>query len=75
MNGFRSIAVGRKNCLHIGSDSGGRTAAVLMSVVQSCRALQVEPFAYLRDVPHRVGTHKASRIAELLLDSWTPSRS
>jgi transposase len=27
VNGFRPIAVGRKNCLHIGSDSGGRTAA------------------------------------------------
>ena len=72
---IRPIAVGRKNWLHIGSDRGGRTAAVLMSLVQSCRALQVEPFAYLRDVLNRVSTHPASRIAELLPDAWTPPSS
>jgi len=40
-----------------------------MSLVQSCRELQVEPFAYLRDVLDRVRTHSASRIAELLPDA------
>jgi len=37
--------------------------------------LKVEPFAYLRDVLDRVSTHPASRIAQLLLDAWKPSRS
>jgi transposase len=72
---MRPIALGRKNWLHIGSDRGGRTAAVLMSLVQTCLALGVEPFAYLRDVLDRVSTHPASRIAELLPDAWTASRS
>ena len=35
---FRPVAVGRKNWLFCGSDTGGRTAAVLMSICASCRA-------------------------------------
>jgi transposase len=72
---MRPIALGRKNWLQIGSDRGGRTAAVLLSVVQSCAELRVEPFAYLRDVLDRVSTHPASRIAELLPDAWTATQS
>jgi len=67
---MRPIAVGRENWLHLGSDKGGRTAAVLTSLVHSCRSLGIEPFAYLRDVLDRVSTHPASRIAELLPDVW-----
>jgi transposase len=69
---MRPIALGRKNWLHVGSDRGGRTAAVLMSLIQSCQSYGVEPFAYLRDVLDRVSTHPASRIAELLPDVWKP---
>jgi transposase len=72
---LRPIALGRKNWLHLGSDRGGRTAAILMSLVQSCRALGVEPLAYLRDVLDRVSKHPASRIAELLPDAWKPPPS
>jgi hypothetical protein len=71
---LRPIAVGRKNWLHLGSDKGGRTAAVLMSLVQSCQALKIEPFAYLRDVLDRVSTHPASQIADLLPDVWKPAQ-
>jgi hypothetical protein len=70
---LRPIAVGRKNWLHLGSDRGGRTGAVLMNLVQRCRPFGVEPFAYLRDVLERISTHPASRIAELLPDAWQPS--
>jgi transposase len=72
---MRPIALGRKNWLQIGSDRGGRTAAVLLTLVQSCTALDGEPFVYLRDVLARVSTHPASRIAELLPDAWKASVS
>jgi transposase len=65
---LRPVALGRKNRLHPGSDRGGRTAAVLMSLVPSCKRLGNEPFAYLRDVLDRVGTHPASRVDDLLPD-------
>jgi transposase len=67
-NAIRPIALGRKNWLHLGSDRGGKTAATLMSLVQSCKLLSNEPFAYLRDVLDRVSTHPASRIEDLLPD-------
>jgi transposase len=69
-NALRPIAVGRKNWLFCGSDRGGRTAATLMSLTSSCKALNVEPFAYVRDLLDRVSTHPNSRIAELLPDRW-----
>lgn len=71
----RPIAVGRNNWLHLGSDAGGRTAAVLLSVVQTCHAPGVESWAYLRDVLERVSTHPASRLAELLPDAWKPAQT
>jgi transposase len=67
-NAIRPIALGRKNWLHLGSDRGGKTAATLLSLVQSCKLLGNEPFAYLRDVLDRVSTHPASRVEDLLPD-------
>src|SRR5262245_39102047 len=58
----------RRRGLSLGSDEGGRTAAVLMSLVPSCRRLGNEPFAYLRDVLDRVSTHPASRVVDVLAD-------
>ena len=72
---MRPIAVGRKNWLHLGSDAGGRTAAILLSVTQSAQGSGLESWAYLRDVLDRVSTHPNSRIDELLPDRWKPSES
>jgi len=72
---MKPVALGRKNWLFVGSDEGGRTAAVLMSLCTTCKDLGVEPFAYLRDVLDRVSTHPQSRIEELLPDRWKPAES
>ncbi len=67
---MRPIAVGRKNWLHLGSNAGGRTAAILLSVTESAKAQGLEPWSYIRDVLSRVSTHPASRLEELLPDRW-----
>jgi transposase len=67
---LRRVAVGRKNWLFAGSDAGGRTAAVLYSLVATCREHGIDPFVYLRDVLLRIVTHPASRLDELLPDRW-----
>jgi hypothetical protein len=72
---MKPVALGRKNWLFAGSDEGGETAAVLMSLCASCKELGVEPFAYLRDVLERVSTHPQSRIEDLLPDRWKPAES
>ena len=45
---LRSVAVGRNNWGVVGSEVGGRTAAVLYSVVGTCKHLSIDPWAYLR---------------------------
>ena len=67
---LRGVAVGRKNWMFYGSDYGGRTAAVLISLIATCKRLSVDPFAYLRDIFARLGDHPQSRLAELLPDQW-----
>src|SRR5262249_45931812 len=47
---LRAIAVGRNNWGVLGSESGGATAAVLYSMVGTCKHLGIDPFVYLRAV-------------------------
>jgi transposase len=67
---LRAVAIGRKNYLFFGSDLGGDTAAVLYTFTQTCQALGVEPWRYLRDVLERLPSHPPERLAELLPDEW-----
>jgi transposase len=71
---FKPVALGRKNWLFAGSDQGGQTAAVLMSLCTTCKELGIDPQAYLRDVLTRISTHPARRIDELLPDRWQELR-
>ena len=71
---FKPVALGRKNWLFAGSDRGGETAAVLMSLCTTCKDLRIDPQAYLRDVLGRISTHPARRIEELLPDRWQALR-
>ena len=66
----RAVAVGRGNWTFFGSDQGGRTAAVLLSFVATCKRCGVEPFAWFRDVLSRIAMHPVYRIAELLPHNW-----
>jgi len=65
---IRPVAVCRKNWLFCGSDNGGRTAAVPISICASCKQHGVNTFAYIGDMLVRVSTEPASRIRELLPD-------
>ena len=67
---LRAVAIGRKNYLFFGSDVGGDTAAVLYTFTQTCQALGIEPWRYLRDVLERLPSHPPERLAELLPDEW-----
>ena len=46
-NAIRAIALGRKNWLFVGSEKGGHTAAVLMTIVATCRKNNINTWAYL----------------------------
>src|SRR5215210_2020599 len=68
------FAVGRANWTFFGSDEGGKTAAVLRTVVASCQRAGVDPFLWLKDVLSRVATHPITRITELLPHNWAPAQ-
>lgn len=67
---IRPIAIGRNNWLFAGSMRGGRAAAVIYTLIESCKRANVDVLAYLADVLVRVATHPASRIDELLPANW-----
>jgi transposase len=72
---LRGVAVGRRNWTFFGSDNGGHTAAVLTSLIATCKRHHIDPFGYLRDVFQRIPSHPITRLAELLPDIWLANRT
>ena len=63
---LRSVAIGRKNYLHVGSDAGGNTAAVMYTLLGTAKLNGINPQRYLRYVLDRLPEHPSNRIDELL---------
>jgi transposase len=72
---IRPLALGRKNYLFVGSEEGGEVAAILYSLVQSCKAAGVNPQEYLVDVMKRLMSHNSQKLYELLPDQWANTRT
>ena len=70
---IRPLALGRKNYLFAGSDSGGRRAAILYTLIQTATLNGLDPEAYLRDVLARIAEHPINRIDDLLPWIWLAS--
>lgn len=67
---LRPIALGRKNYLFVGDVDAGTSIAGLYTLIATCEARGVNPFAYLADVIARVQDHPADRLDELLPGAW-----
>ena len=67
---LRHVVTGRKNWMFAGSDDGGRRAAILFSLVATCKRHDIDPYAYFRDVIGRMPTCPKDRIGELLPQRW-----
>jgi len=67
---IRPLAIGRKNWMFVGSERGGEAAAIAISLIQSCRSLNINPREYLEDVMRRLMGHPANSLRELLPDQW-----
>ena len=70
---LRMVVLGRKNWLFAGHDNGAQRAAIIYSLIASCKLCHIDPFAYLQDVLERVSIHPASRIEELTPPHWRSS--
>jgi hypothetical protein len=67
---LRGFAIGPNNWTFFGSDSGGRTAAVLRSFVTCCELAKLDPFAWFSNVLSRIADHPVKRLEELLPHQW-----
>jgi hypothetical protein len=65
-NALRGVALGRKNWLFAGSDAGGERAALLYSLIGTCKLNGVEPEAWLRNVIGHIQDWPANRVRDLL---------
>lgn len=70
----RPLAIGRKNWLFVGSEDGGEAAAIMYSLVQTCRALKINPREYLEDIMRRIMSHNSTTLSELLPEQWASAK-
>ncbi len=69
-NSFRPVALGRKNYLFAGSHAGAERAAMIYSLLGSCKLQNINPYDYLLDVLQRLPEHPMNRLTELLPPLW-----
>jgi hypothetical protein len=71
---IRPTAIGKKNWLFIGAAEAGQRAAILYTIVQSCRRHGLDPMAYLRDVLTRLPALNTGQIPEVTPEAWGKAR-
>jgi hypothetical protein len=73
---MKSVALTRKNSLFVGNERGGKTFAILASLVNTTKLNSVDPEVWLADVLERIisGKVKASEMECLLPWNWKAER-
>jgi len=72
---MRPITVGRSNWTFAGNDRGGRAAATIYSLIESCKLNKINPYEYLRDVLTKLPNTLNRDIRSLLPYVWQPQVS
>lgn len=63
---LRGVAIGRRNYLFAGADSGGERAAAIYNLIGTAKLNGLDPEAYLRAVLTRIADHPSNRVEDLL---------
>ena len=63
---MKSPVLGRKNYLFCGSDTGGRRAACIYTITETCKMNGIDPQAYLTNVLAKIADHPINKIDALL---------
>jgi len=67
---IKPLVLGRKNYLFFGSHEGGKYAAIIYSLIATCKQHGVNTYDYLKDVLARLPSQKIGKIDELLPYNW-----
>ena len=65
---IRPLTIGRKNWLFFGSEKGGQAAATVLSLIQTCRNLEINPSEYIEDILSQI--KNSDDLESLLPQNW-----
>ena len=68
--GMRAIALGRKNYLFVGSEAGGKAAAIAYTLIETAKLNGVDPHAWLAATLARIPDYKITKVDDLLPWKW-----
>lgn len=68
--GMRAIALGRKNYLFVGSNAGGKAAAIAYTLIETAKLNGVNTQAWLADTLARIPDYKITKVDDLLPWKW-----
>jgi transposase len=74
-NAIRPTALGKKNWLFVGEADAGERAAIIYTLIETCRRRNIDPYAYLKDVFTRLPNMKNHQIPEVIPAAWAKARS
>jgi transposase len=69
---MRPVTIGRSNWIFAGNDRGGRAAATIYSLIETCKLNKINPYDYLRDVLTRIPNTLNRDIKSLFPYHWKP---
>lgn len=69
-NAIRPVAVGRKNYLFAGSHEAAQRAAMVYSLLATCKLHNINPYYWLKDVLEHMHLFTTSNIDQLLPQNW-----
>jgi transposase len=69
-NAIRPVALGRKNWIHIGSEEAGPRVAAIISIIETCRQLDIPIRNYLASVLPGLTDFPINRIGQLTPRAW-----
>ncbi len=61
-----AVALGRKNYLFMGSERGGKSAAIAYTLIETAKLNGVDPQAWLTNVLGRIADHKITKLDQLM---------
>lgn len=64
--GMRTIAIGRKNYLFVGSEAGGKSAAIAYTLIETAKLNAIDPHAWVADTLARIPDYKIKKVDDVL---------
>lgn len=72
---IRPSEIGKKNWLFVGHRDAGKRAAILYTIIETCRIYGVEPYAYLKETLERLPTATNQTVLLLTPRAWAEAQA